>query len=787
MVFPMTHLEELRAARLTQGVTYAAAYRPVIFHPRRDLDTAPLSALLHDAHVTVFDTFAMQLRELIAIRHPNEHWSKPTLDAAVEASLGDSQPAFCGVWVYYPWSRRLVHTLDEVDFMQVRTNRNIYKITPEEQRRLAGKRIGVIGLSVGHAIALTLAAERSCGALRLADFDVLELTNLNRVRTGIHNLGVPKVIAAAREIAELDPFLQVTCFPEGITEATIDSFLTEHGRLDVLVEECDSLDIKILARTKAKQLGMPVLMHTSDRGMVDIERFDREPQRSLLHGVIDHLGTTDLKNLTTEAKIPYILAMLGIDTVSQRIKASMLEVEQTISTWPQLASAVTLGGAIVGDVARRVLLDQFHDSGRYCIDLDTLITDQPAAMSPADVHTVPEVPAALTQQEMRAIAKRIALPPAHTPCHLDHHRLHTLVEAATQAPSGGNNQPWQWLYYADALYLFRNPSKTGLLDIGSTASYLALGAATENLVLQAHALGLHVHVESLVAPQHQLAAVFRFAEDAHIFAETEAHECDPLATYIPLRTTNRTLGTRQPIQPEVLQHLQQVAHTMEGAELTCVTSDAGLAACGEIAAAAERLRLLNRRGHHDFVREIRWTAEEAQMTRDGLDLATIELTPAEQVGLHIARSWPVVAQVKAWGGGGAFEKLARKAIDAASCVGLLTMPQSSLRDFFNGGRALERVWLAATQHHLALQPIASAPFLFAHLHHAQESGFDEQAVQELRHLREQFVACFPIVETQHGAILLFRLAIADAPAVTSLRYPVEHVLTIEDDDADPRS
>ncbi len=33
------------------------------------------------------------------------------------------------------------------------------------------------------------------------NFDTLELSNLNRIRTGVHNMGIPKVVITAREIA----------------------------------------------------------------------------------------------------------------------------------------------------------------------------------------------------------------------------------------------------------------------------------------------------------------------------------------------------------------------------------------------------------------------------------------------------------------------------------------------------------------------------------------------------------------------------------------------------------
>ncbi|HRF79656.1 MAG TPA: hypothetical protein PL070_06180, partial [Flavobacteriales bacterium] len=94
-------------------------------------------------------------------------------------------PLAYGVWVFYPWADRLVHLLDEPEFALVRTDRNRNKITREEQAELATKKVGVIGLSVGQSVSLTLALERSFGEIRLADFDTLELSNLNRIRSGV--------------------------------------------------------------------------------------------------------------------------------------------------------------------------------------------------------------------------------------------------------------------------------------------------------------------------------------------------------------------------------------------------------------------------------------------------------------------------------------------------------------------------------------------------------------------------------------------------------------------------
>jgi molybdopterin/thiamine biosynthesis adenylyltransferase len=189
---------------------------------------------------------------------------------------------------YYPWRRVVVSVLGPRAFRVARLDRNRNLITSEEQDQLGALRIGVVGLSVGHAVAYTLAAQGLCGELRLADFDDIDLSNLNRVPASVLDLGVNKATVAARRIAELDPYQPVRVLTSGLTPHNIDDFL---DGLDIVVEECDSLDMKILLREAARARGLPVLMATSDRGLVDVERYDLEARRPILHGL---LGDVDV-------------------------------------------------------------------------------------------------------------------------------------------------------------------------------------------------------------------------------------------------------------------------------------------------------------------------------------------------------------------------------------------------------------------------------------------------------------------------------------------------------------
>lgn len=361
----------------------STSYRPFFFRITNSAEEEQLKAFINSTHdILIYDTLHTQLSELIRLNNPQKKLTPEESAQLIALHVNGPEEKY-GVWVYFPWSNKLVHTLDEHEFAQVRTSRNIYKITPAEIEILKTKKIGIIGLSVGQSIALTLAMERTCGELRLADFDEIELSNMNRIKVNIQDLGLNKAIIAARQIAELDPFINVVCFTDGITNTNIDDFFCLGGKLDILIEECDGIDIKVLSRIKAKALGIPVLMDTNDKGMLDVERFDLEPDRHIFHGKVNDLEelspdelNVKLNSLTIPEKVSYLAKIIGFENLSSAMKTSLAEMNKTIVGWPQLASAVTLGGAMVTDLSRKILLNQFNASGRFFVDFDELFNDQ---------------------------------------------------------------------------------------------------------------------------------------------------------------------------------------------------------------------------------------------------------------------------------------------------------------------------------------------------------------------------------------------------------------------------
>ncbi|MEY4577404.1 MAG: hypothetical protein RL701_2107, partial [Pseudomonadota bacterium] len=528
----------------------AASWSPLLFDLQLPLDRERLQTVLDSGAVREsHDTLEEQLGELMGFLHPGPRLTPGDRLQRVYEHLAGRDLEGYGTWVFYPWSGRLLHVLPKDELRAVRSDRNRYKITAEEQRKLAGARIGILGLSVGNAAALTFALEGVGTSFKLADFDQLSLSNLNRLRAGLHEIGLAKTTIAARELFELDPYLDITVFPDGLRDDNVDAFLLEGGKLDLLVEECDDLFMKLAVRERARALRIPVVMDTSDRGMLDVERFDLEPDRPILHGLIGDLDLQKLRGLPSKDKVPIVMAILDRKRMGTRMAASLPEVDETISSWPQLASGVAIGGAITCDVGRRILLGQMQTSGRFYVDVEEAARDGAGLFAlPAERPTVREFapealqPAALPPRP----ARNGELSPA---------AIRWMVTHAALAPSAHNAQPWSFIYRSGVLECWHDRRhELPMLDFEHGATWLAFGAALENLDIAARALGFAIETHaSPRAADPELVCSVRFAQLVHEEAEPEE------LVLIPLRVTNRRYGVRVPLERSAVEALTAAA------------------------------------------------------------------------------------------------------------------------------------------------------------------------------------------------------------------------------------
>jgi hypothetical protein len=250
---------------------------------------------------------------------------------------------------------------------------------------------------------------------------------------------------------------------------------------------------------------------------------------------------------------------------------------------------------------------------------------------------------------------------------------------------------------------------------------------------------------------------------------TELTELFPLTRR---RATNRRLVPRVALPAAHIAALHEAA-AIHGGHLHFLTDAAALDEVGQIMGEGDQLRFLCRDLHQELIAELRWTTEDALRTGDGLDLAALELTEAQQAMLRVIARPDVAAFLRELGGGAALTKIAAEAVTSASVVGLLSIAGDQPEDLLRGGQSVERLWLQATALGLALHPMTTMVYMFEMLRTEAATIFSEAECATLSALQTRFNCLFPPSGTP---LLLFRIAKAPAPTTRALRRPIEQVL-----------
>ncbi len=379
---------------LTKLRSEEVASKPVLFDLSRPDDRARFEALLAEGAIKqITDDYEEQQRELFGIKNPSRVYAPGFEEAFQEhyRALTAAKPiSHDGRWAYFPWRYLAAHILPEEEYRLVRTARNQNLIPKEEQEKFYNATIGIGGLSVGSSVAFALALSGAGKKMKLADMDRLALSNTNRVLAGVDRLGLLKVEMAARTIYEINPYAEIETHPEGLTPENIEQFF---DGLDIVVDELDNLAVKYLIREQAKKHRIAVVMaaDNGDNAVVDIERYDLDPQPAFFHG---RMGDVSYEMLSTLDKFgigKMITKHVGPENVTERMQESLTQMGKTIVSWPQLGGAALVNGAAVAYCIRKILNGQPLEANRALISLDEkLVPDYGAPEAVAHRQKVAE-------------------------------------------------------------------------------------------------------------------------------------------------------------------------------------------------------------------------------------------------------------------------------------------------------------------------------------------------------------------------------------------------------------
>lgn len=348
-----------------------------------------------------------------------------------------------------------------------------------------------------------------------------------------------------------------------------------------------------------------------------------------------------------------------------------------------------------------------------------------------------------------------------------------LVRAAVLAPTPHNNQPWRFSVGDGRLEIHLDTERTLPSDLFGMLDMLGIGGAIENACIAARDMGLQPDVEygpGAVLPDRgtpQPVATIGFEPGG---------QPDPLFPYLQTRYTSRKQFDVTPLSESQIDRLSHETSGFPGLQLDWVTEREQIQQFSRIVHRLDMIRSKIETMHHELYHYLRLSSKEVEQTRDGLDVRTAELPPGGCALLRWLRPWSRMQWMDRLGLTRLFANVVATSVRRSGALGVLSVSEPTQDLSLDGGRLLQRIWLAAEAEGLAMQPIGIPPIFFGHVQVLKGERLPTNVVQPIQKLIDQYNGLVPRAA---GRVMLtpFRVGIAPRAKIRALRRPAEEVFT----------
>jgi len=344
-------------------------------------------------------------------------------------------------------------------------------------------------------------------------------------------------------------------------------------------------------------------------------------------------------------------------------------------------------------------------------------------------------------------------------------RVKQVLEYAIMAPSGDNCQPWR--FHVDNLYveLFNDPQKdSSLYNLKQRASLIALGAALENMKIAAPSVGLNPKISLLpnTARKNHIASIS--------FSECKPHQ-PSLLEEIPKRHTNREKYSQTEISQLQVDSWKKLVKS-DSNTAYIATSRKEIKKLSSQISYNDRLVFEVEDLHRFLFEQIRWTQEEAESTKDGLDIETLGLNQLDKFAFGFLKNWKLVSILNQIGFSSIIQQKAKKTSRSSSAMAIIGIPGTDYENYIKGGMTWQRFLLQLSKEGLTAQPVAGLACLMQNnVEGLLNSKITDQQKNKLSQIRE---ALFKLTEINNKSSILVIFRIGCGKKVTrSLRKPIE--------------
>jgi molybdopterin/thiamine biosynthesis adenylyltransferase/nitroreductase len=646
--------------------------------------------------------------------------------------------------------------LGRYHYLEQALSRNLGVFSAAEQDRLMDCRVAIPGLGgVGGQHLITL-SRTGIGRFSLAEFDTFEPVNTNRqYGARVSTFDRKKLQVMVEDALEINPYLEIRTFPEGVTPDNVDAFL---DGVDLVADGMDffNLEIRRLIFSRAREKSIPVItagpLGFSAALLVFMPGQGKD--FDTYFNIHDHLSPEDKLLRFFVGLAPRASQALYIDPAA---------ISMAGKKGPSTGAGCLICSSVLAAEAVRVLLKKKGiRAAPHYFQYDPFARKFHTGYLPwGNRHPVQQFKLWQVKKKLKK-ALPLDLPKApegpDDPTRIISH----LINAGCQAPSGDNCQPWAFEGKENRIDLYLRPgTDTSFFNFNQMASVMACGAAVENICQAATRYGLAAVPDLLPDPDNRKLL-------ARIRLDPAELEESPLARFVWVRHTSRTRYSGRPLCDKDADRLEKSVRSFSGTSLDLIRDVKAIKALSGLIYQADLIRTQRRDLHTHLMKMIRFTREEALLTRDGLPLKNLEAGTAGEAFLKRCRPWPAMALANRLGGGNLIAKIAAKGARQSSALGLIRVRGADRAAWMTGGRAMERVWLAATAAGLSFQPMTAITFFRARWDAGCQADFSMAHQQRLGRLWPLFDHYFPC-RPDETPVMLFRLGFGRPVSCRTLR------------------
>lgn len=354
-------------------------------------------------------------------------------------------------------------------------------------------------------------------------------------------------------------------------------------------------------------------------------------------------------------------------------------------------------------------------------------------------------------------------------------KVEEILELARWAPSGDNEQPWRFKILDERQFIVygHDTSEWCVYDLDRRASQIALGALLQTIIIAAEGLGQRAEIIPVGAGSDD-NPVFRVSIE-----KIEKVEASPLFPCIKNRVTQRRPLQTTPITDQQKQELETALGPRFG--LHWLETRAERWGMARLLFYSAKIRLTIPEAYEVHRKNIQWNA---QYSEDRLPDQAIGVDNMTLKTMRWAMtSWARVQFLNKWLGGTLIPRIQMDLLPAYFCGGhfLITAkePLSSMEDYLEGGRAVQRFWLTVCKQGLLLQP-EMTPLIFSRFHR-QSVTFTESptALERAGKVCSKLQAIWQVDEIVNFGVFQGRIGVGRYPKSRSMRLQLNQLLIQE--------